>query len=138
MNRTKLDPALWISLMGLALLFYAVIGNYVALPGYIRFLERGGKSAAGGSFDVSVVVGAIKTIVWMYSFQLGVLALAIAKSIREKLHTKHLVVLSLLWLTAWSARRARTVVLHRLRRRGARLHRGNAHSGSGERDEQAR
>src|SRR6186713_2074604 len=103
MNRTKVEgPALWISLMGLALLFYAVIGNYVALPGYIRFLERGGKSAAGGSFDVSVVVGAIKTIVWMYSFQLGVLALAIAKSIREMLHTKHLVVLSLLWLTAWS------------------------------------
>jgi hypothetical protein len=30
-----------------------VIGNYVALPGYIRFLERGGKSAAGGSFDAS-------------------------------------------------------------------------------------
>ena len=103
MNRTKVEgPALWISLVGLALLLYAVIGNYVALPGYIRFLERGGKSAAGGSFDASVVIGAIKTIVWMYSFQLGVLALVVAKSIREKLYTKQLIALSALWLTAWS------------------------------------
>ena len=103
MNRSRLEgPALWLTLVGLALLVYAVIGNYVALPGYIRFLERGGKSAAGGSLDASVVVGAIKTIVWMYSFQLGVLALVVAKSLREKLHTKRLLAFSALWLTAWS------------------------------------
>lgn len=103
MNRTKFEgPALWLSVIGIVLLLYAVAGNYVALPGYIRFLERGGRSAAGASFDASVLVGAIKTIVWMYSFQLGVLALLAAKSVREQLHTKHIVVFSLIWLTAWS------------------------------------
>jgi hypothetical protein len=103
MNRLKMEgPALWLSLLGLALLLYAVVGNYVALPGYIRFLERGGKSEAGASFDASVLFGAIRTVAWMYSFQLGVLLLVVAKSIRERLHTKQIVVFSLFWLVAWS------------------------------------
>jgi hypothetical protein len=87
---------------GVLLLVYAVVGNYVALPGYVRFLERGGTSAAGNAFDVSVLIGAVKTILWMYSFQLGVLALVIARSIREKLHTVSIGAMALVWLTAWS------------------------------------
>jgi len=84
------------------MLFYAIIGNYVALPGYIRFLERGGTSAGGNTFDFSVLIGAVKTVLWMYSFQLGVLLLSVAYSIRERLHTKALILLSLLWLAFWS------------------------------------
>jgi hypothetical protein len=72
------------------------------LPGYIRFLERGGTSAAGNTFDISVVIGATKTILWMYSFQLGVLSFAIAHSLCEKLHTKYIIVLGIIWLMAWS------------------------------------
>ena len=103
MNRTKIErPVLWLSLIGLVLLLYAVAGNYIALPGYLRFLERGGKSEAGQSFDASVVLGATKTILWMYSFQVGVLALVVAKSIREKLHTKRILACSAIWLVAWS------------------------------------
>ncbi len=53
---------------GIVLLSYAVLGNYVALPGYVRFLGRGGTSAGGNSFDLAVLIGAVKTILWMYSF----------------------------------------------------------------------
>jgi hypothetical protein len=87
---------------GILLLVYAVLGNYVALPGYIRFLERGGRSEAGSSFDASVLVGAAKTVVWMYSFQLGVLALVIARSVRERLRTAPLIAIATVWLAAWS------------------------------------
>lgn len=84
------------------MLVYAVLGNYVALPGYIRFLERGGQSEAGHSFDASVLVGAAKTVVWMYSFQLGVLALVIARGIREGLRTTPIIAVATIWLCAWS------------------------------------
>jgi hypothetical protein len=99
-KKKKLNP--WLTAGGFSLLIYAVLGNYFALPGYIRFLERGGTSAAGNTFDISVVIGATKTILWMYSFQLGVLSFAIAHSLREKLHTKYIIVLGIIWLMAWS------------------------------------
>lgn len=89
-------------LAGVLLLGYAVLGNYVALPGYLRFLERSGRSEAGGSFDVSVLVGATKTVLWMYSFQLGVLAIVLARSVREGLHTKPIAAVAAIWLAAWS------------------------------------
>jgi hypothetical protein len=92
----------WLVCCGLLLLLYAILGNYIALPGYIRFLERGGTSSAGNTFDIEVLVGATKTILWMYSFQLGTLALACAYSVREKLHTKYLAVFGFVWLTVWS------------------------------------
>jgi hypothetical protein len=53
-------------------LLYAFLGNYLALPGYLRFLARGRTSASGAAFDPSVLIGAIKTILWMFSFQLGI------------------------------------------------------------------
>ncbi len=84
------------------MLGYAVLGNYVALPGYLGFLERGGTSESGRSLDAAVVLGAAKTIVWMYSFQLGVLALVVARSVREGLHTKAIVAAGVTWLAAWS------------------------------------
>jgi hypothetical protein len=58
--------------LGLLFLAYAFLGNYLALPGYLRFLARGRVSAAGAAFDWSVLAGAVKTILWMFSFQLGV------------------------------------------------------------------
>jgi hypothetical protein len=84
------------------LLLYAVLGNYVALPGYIRFLERAGRSEAGNGFDAAVLFGAAKTILWMYSFQLGVLALVVARSRQERLHTLPILGFALVWLAAWS------------------------------------
>src|SRR5215831_14148430 len=88
--------------VGVLLLVYAVLGNYVALPGYIRFLERGGHSEAGSGLDGALIVGAAKTILWMYSFQLGVVALVLARSVREGLHTRAILAVALVWLCAWS------------------------------------
>jgi hypothetical protein len=71
----------WLYFVGALLLLYAVLGNYVALPGYLRFLERAGRSEAGNTFDGAVAFGAAKTILWMFSFQIG---------------------FALVWLAAWS------------------------------------
>ncbi|MEQ8860390.1 MAG: hypothetical protein RIC56_17255 [Pseudomonadales bacterium] len=89
-------------LLGVLLLAYALLGNYVALPGYLRFLERGGASAAGNAFDLAVLIGAAKTILWMYSFQLGVLCLASAWAIRHGIRVRFLVTAILAWLALWS------------------------------------
>ncbi len=102
MTRSSRRRETWLYFAGALLLLYAVLGNYVALPGYLRFLERAGRSEAGNTFDAAVLFGAAKTILWMFSFQLGVLALVAARSIRERLHTGPIVGLAFLWLAAWS------------------------------------
>ena len=91
-----------LTVAGALFLGYAVLGNYVALPGYLRFVERAGRSEAGNAFDAAVLLGAAKTILWMYSFQLGVLALVVARSLREDLHTGPILACALVWLAAWS------------------------------------
>lgn len=92
----------WLVVLGVLLLSYALLGNYLALPGYLRFLERGGTSAAGNSFDLAVLLGATRTIVWMYSFQLGVLCIATVWSLRQKLRVRPLVAGIAAWLVLWS------------------------------------
>jgi hypothetical protein len=71
-------------ILGALFFGYALIGNYTALPGYIRFLERGGVSEAGNGFDLSVLMGATQTVLWLFSFQLGVLFLALAALIKGR------------------------------------------------------
>lgn len=88
--------------LGGLLLVYAFLGNYVALPGYLRFLARGGVSEGGNALDLDVVVGATKTILWMFSFQLGVLCLAIAHARKYDLLTRYVAVGGGLWLVLWS------------------------------------
>jgi hypothetical protein len=88
--------------LGGALLAYALLGNYVALPGYLRFLERGGTSAAGNAFDWAVALGAAKTIVWMFSFQLGALCLACVYAARHGLPAKRFAAAGLAWLALWA------------------------------------
>lgn len=92
----------WLYCVAALFLLYAVLGNYVALPGYIRFLERAGRSEAGNAFDAAVLFGAVKTILWMYSFQLGIFALVIARSIQERLPTIPIIGFAIVWLAAWS------------------------------------
>ena len=65
------SPQIWMGI-GALFLLYAFVGNYTTLPGYLRFLERGGVSESGSASDSSVIVGAIKTIIWLFSFQLGI------------------------------------------------------------------
>jgi len=87
----------------LAALMYAVLGNYLALPGYLRFLERGGTSAAGNSLDLDVILGAARTILWMYSFNLGAMALywyTLHRNNRRYLRSG--VIVCVAWLAFWS------------------------------------
>lgn len=58
--------------IGVVLMAYCVIGNWLVLPGYRRFLTHEG----GGEPDtVALIWGATRTIVWMLSFHLGALCL---------------------------------------------------------------
>jgi len=68
-NKKKINILI---ILGTLFLIYAFLGNYVALPGYLRYLERGRTSVSGAQFDINVMIGAIKTILWMFSFQLGI------------------------------------------------------------------
>lgn len=62
--------------LGVALLVYAVIGNWLVLPGYRRFIahDETGLRPDGLAF----VWGAMRTILWMLSFHLGAFFLAVA------------------------------------------------------------
>ncbi len=98
---TKLPASvIWLAVIGGIFLIYALLGNYVALPGYLRFLERGGTAANDNTLDV--VVGAAKTIVWMFSFQAGVVCLAFAHAIRRGLPKLHLGVSLTIWFAFWA------------------------------------
>ena len=88
--------------IGITFLAYAIAGNYVALPGYLRFLERGGTSEAGRDFDMAVAIGAAKTILWMLSFQIGVFCLAVAHARRDGLATRPLAIGLLVWIALWT------------------------------------
>ena len=96
------------TLIGIALVAfaYAVLGNYVALPGYLRFLDRGGTSLVGNTLDVEVVLGAARTILRMYSFNLGALCLYWCVLLRDcPRHLTGGVVVGVLWLAVWSVPR---------------------------------
>jgi hypothetical protein len=64
--------------IGLALLVYAVLGNYFVLPGYRQFLKHGSPRAGEPGIDFVLVWGAAKTILWMLSFHIGAFCLALA------------------------------------------------------------
>jgi hypothetical protein len=92
-------------LVGFAILAftYALLGNYVALPGYLRFLERGGTSAAGNATDTAVIIGAAKTILWMYAFNLGAMSLYLFALIGKRSpYLRAGIVLCVVWLGFWS------------------------------------
>lgn len=87
--------------VGILCFVYALLGNYLALPGYVRFLERGRISAAGNGFDMAVLVGATKTVLWLFSFQLGLFFLTLAALLRANARRGlrwTFVLLALAWL----------------------------------------
>lgn len=87
---------------GIVLFVYALLGNYIALPGYLRFLGRGGTTAAGSRLDFAFVLGASKTILWMYSFQLGAACFAFARALARGLPVRALAASTVAWLVLWS------------------------------------
>ncbi len=92
-------------LVGFAVIafLYALLGNYVALPGYIRFLERGGTSSTGSTLDMEVVIGAAKTILWMYAFHLGAMSLYLHRLLElGSPWFRQALILCGVWLAFWS------------------------------------
>ncbi|MCB1691255.1 MAG: hypothetical protein KDI19_00750 [Pseudomonadales bacterium] len=82
---------------------YAIAGNYIALPGYLRFLERGGTSAAGNHMDMAVVLGAMRTILWMYAFNLGAMALYFLDLRRlDRRYLRIGMAIAAIWIAFWS------------------------------------
>lgn len=82
---------------------YAVLGNYVALPGYLRFLERGATSSSGNSMDMEVLWGATRTILWMYSFGIGAICLYLSVLLRDApRYAPFGIGLGVVWLGFWS------------------------------------
>ena len=91
---------------GVAFLAYAVLGNWFVLPGYRRFLEHGSPNAGTSGLDYALILGASKTILWMFSFHLGAFCLAVAsltaqgESIRS--FRRWFMAGALAWIALWS------------------------------------
>lgn len=63
---------IWLTI-GLALLAYCALGNWLVLPGYLRHLAQGPSESGGDGPDLALIWGAARTILWMLSFHLGAL-----------------------------------------------------------------
>lgn len=73
-HHARADPRSFWLLVGLALLAYAVAGNWLVLPGYRRFLAH--ESAGGEVSALAFAWGAFRTILWMLSFHVGAFCIA--------------------------------------------------------------
>ncbi|MBX3479262.1 MAG: hypothetical protein KF842_02605 [Caulobacter sp.] len=60
--------------IGMALMIYCVLGNWLVLPGYRRHLAHTG--GGGDVSELTLIWGVARTIEWMLSFHLGALCLA--------------------------------------------------------------
>jgi hypothetical protein len=95
---------IWFAL-GLALLVYAVLGNWLVLPGYRRFLEHGSPNEGSSGVDFALVWGATRTIVWMLSFHIGAFLLAwtalAAQGDAIRTFRRWFMTGGLLWIALW-------------------------------------
>jgi hypothetical protein len=93
-------------IIGVALLAYAVLGNWLVLPGYRRFLKHGSPNASGTGVDFALIWGATRTILWMFSFHLGALCLAYtalaARGEAVRSFSRWFVAGALLWIVLWA------------------------------------
>lgn len=92
--------------VGVALLVYCVLGNFLVLPGYRNFLKHGSQNGGAGGADFALIWGAAKTILWMLSFHLGAFCLALAALIAQgdaaRSFRRWFVLGALVWLGLWA------------------------------------
>lgn len=98
MARSTLARAL--TVIGATLLLYALLGNYLVLPGYLRFLAR--EESGDVPSTAAFVIGAVKTISWMLSVQLAVLCLGTAHALRAGLRAGWFAGAMIVWIGLWS------------------------------------
>lgn len=101
-DRARARLSDWLAWAGAALFAYALLGNYLVLPGYLRFLARAASPSGGQGFDLALAIGAAKTILWMLSFQLGTLSLVASQALRRGLHMRALMSGLTFWLLLWT------------------------------------
>jgi hypothetical protein len=93
----------WLGL-GVLLLLYSLVGNWLVLPGYRRFLEHRGGDANGST--LALIWGAARTILWMLSFHLGALCLAIAALAARgdaiRVFRRWFIAGALVWIAFWT------------------------------------
>ncbi len=98
MARSTLARAL--TVIGAALLLYALLGNYLVLPGYLRFLAR--EASGDPPSTAAFVLGAVKTISWMLSVQLAVLCFGTAHALRAGVRAGWFAGAMVVWIGLWS------------------------------------
>ena len=103
---TRVGPrSIWL-VAGLALLTYAVLGNWLVLPGYRRFLEHGRPGGGEAGLDLVLIWGASRTILWMFSFHFGAFCLAwaalAATSESSRSFRRSFALGALAWIGLWA------------------------------------
>ena len=92
-------------LTGVALLVFALAGNYLVLPGYRNFLEHGSRGGGSGGIDFALIWGAARTILWFLSFHLGALVLAysalLARGEKIRVFRRWFVTGAIVWIVVW-------------------------------------
>lgn len=90
-------------IIGLVLLAYAVLGNWLVLPGYRRHLAGAGGGEAVS--ELALIWGAAKTILWMLSFHLGAVCLAwaaLAAGDGPRAFRRWFLAGALVWIGLWA------------------------------------
>lgn len=93
---------IWL-IAGLLLLTYAVVGNWLVLPGYRRFLAH--ESSGMRPDGLALIWGASKTILWMLSFHLGAFCIAwaaVRASRASSVFQRWFMVGGLGWIAVWT------------------------------------
>lgn len=103
-ERGSRSKYVWLA-VGLILLAYAALGNWLVLPGYRRFLAQGPSGGGADRPDLALIWGASRTILWMLSFHLGAFCVAWAAlnatGDRSKVFRRGFAVGALVWIGLW-------------------------------------
>lgn len=93
----------WLTI-GLTLMAYSALGNWLVLPGYRRFLEHGSSGGSEPGADLALIWGASRTILWMLSFHLGAFCLALAAlgAAGSRAFRRWFAVGALAWIGLWT------------------------------------
>jgi hypothetical protein len=76
--------------IGILFILNAIFGRYLVLPGYLSYLERGKISTVPREMDARLVIGMVKTVVWMFSFKLGALFALIGASLYAHVQSRRI------------------------------------------------
>lgn len=77
----KNKPSVVLLALGILFLFYAILGRYLVLPGYLAGLDRGSGTLEGAS-EVASTWEIIRYLLWAYAFKLGIFLIILGTLLR--------------------------------------------------------